>query len=180
MILLDGLDKHDSEQQRPKLVAEASTSYPVARVHTPTPSLPDYEASQAQLQPTTLSYPQIQKKRTRRRRCRKYTIYALATYFVLTVVIGIPIIVVVRPFSPCLPSTSQRCFCCLQKLKHKATLKSNPFSSWDDNGGGLPPKSINLGDAPLRISAAKSCNSWNVKDRPEGSLFVSECVYSSL
>ncbi|RPD68608.1 hypothetical protein L226DRAFT_318034 [Lentinus tigrinus ALCF2SS1-7] len=156
MILLDGLDKHDDEHQAPKLVAEASTSYPVARAHTPTPSLPDYEASQAQLQPTTLSYPDIQKKRTRRRRCRKYTIIALATYFILTVVIGIPIIVV--------------------KLKRKTSLKSNPYQSWEDNSSP-PPKSINLGDAPLRISAAKACNSWNVKDRPDGSMFVSELDY---
>ncbi|KAI0706820.1 hypothetical protein C8T65DRAFT_223245 [Cerioporus squamosus] len=156
MILLDGLDKHDDEHQGPKLVAEASTSYPVARVHTPTPSLPDYEASQAQLQPTTLSYPDIQKKRTRRRRCRKYTIYALAIYFILSVVIGIPILVV--------------------KLKRKVTLKSSPYQPWEDNGA-LPPKTITLGDAPLRISSAKSCNSWNVKDRPDGSMFVSELDY---
>ena len=104
MILLDGLDKHD-DQPSSKLVAEASPSViPVARVHTPTPSLPDYEASQAQLRPTTQSYSEIKKKRTRRRRCRKYTIIVLAAYFVLTVVIGIPIIVVVRlcsSFDPC-------------------------------------------------------------------------------
>ena len=99
MILLDGIDKHDDEQHPPKLVAEASSSsVPVARAHTPTPSLPDYEASQeAQLRPTTQSYSDIQKKRTRRRRCRKYSIYVLAAYFVLTVVIGVPVIVMVRP-----------------------------------------------------------------------------------
>ena len=96
MILLDGLDKHD-EQPSPKLVAEASSSsVPVTRPLTPTPSLPpDYESSQAQLRPTTLSYPEIQEKRTRRRRCRRYTIFALAAYFFLTVVIGLPILVVV-------------------------------------------------------------------------------------
>ncbi len=111
MILLDGLDKHD--QQSPKLVAEASSSFhPITRVQTPTPSLPDYEASQAQLRPTsqflqlqiepqdrlrptTQSYSDINEKRTRRRRCRKWTLYVLTTYFLLTVVIGIPIIVVV-------------------------------------------------------------------------------------
>lgn len=98
MILLDGIDKNDDEQHPPKLVAEASSSsVPVARAHTPTPSLPDYEASQAQLRPTTQSYSDIQKKRTRRRRCRKYSIYILAAYFVLTVVIGVPVIVMVRP-----------------------------------------------------------------------------------
>ncbi len=97
MILLDGLDKHDDEQHSSKLVAEASSSsVPVARALTPTPSLPDYEASQAQLRPTTQSYSDIQKKRTRRRRCRKYSIYVLAAYFVLTVVIGVPLIVMVR------------------------------------------------------------------------------------
>lgn len=100
MILLDGLDKHDV-QPSPKLVAEASSSsVPVTRPITPTPSLPpDYESSQAQLRPTTLSYPEIKEKRTRRRRCRRYTIYVLAAYFFLTVVIGLPILVVVRHFS---------------------------------------------------------------------------------
>ncbi|KAI0780066.1 hypothetical protein C8Q74DRAFT_1367850 [Fomes fomentarius] len=173
MILLDGLDKHD--QQSPKLVTEASSSFhPITRVQTPTPSLPDYEASQAQLRPTsqflqlhiepqdrlrptTQSYSDINDKRTRRRRCRKWTLYVLTTYFLLSVVIGIPIIVV--------------------KMKHKSILRTaNPFSSWEDNAP-IPPKSITLGDAPLRISAAKSCNSWNVKDRPDGSMFLSELEY---
>ena len=92
MILLDGLDKH-SDPQRSKLVAESSV--PVARVHTPTPSLPDYEASQAQLKPTTLSYPEIKEKRTRRRRWRKCALYSLVVYFVLTIAIGVPLMVVV-------------------------------------------------------------------------------------
>ncbi|KAM5532867.1 hypothetical protein V8D89_013508 [Ganoderma adspersum] len=157
MILLDGIDKNDDEQHPPKLVAEASSSsVPVARAHTPTPSLPDYEASQAQLRPTTQSYSDIQKKRTRRRRCRKYSIYVLAAYFVLTVVIGVPVIVM--------------------KTKRKPVLTSSPYQPWEDNDP-LPPKTIQLGDAPLRISAAKSCNAWNVKDRPDGAMFVSELEY---
>ena len=176
MILLDGLDKRDGLQP-PKLVAEASTSlHPVTRVQTPTPSLPDYEASQAQLTPTTQSYTEIKEKRTRRRRCRRWTIYALAAYFVSTVVIGIPIIVVVRLHSRShsLITADQRCVV-PQKLKRKTSLKTNPYQSWEDNAP-LPPRSITLGSAPLRISAAKACNSWNVKDRPDGSMFLSEYV----
>ncbi|KAI1794120.1 hypothetical protein LXA43DRAFT_971383 [Ganoderma leucocontextum] len=157
MILLDGIDKHDDEQHPPKLVAEASSSsVPVARAHTPTPSLPDYEASQAQLRPTTQSYSDIQTKRTRRRRCRKYTIYVLAAYFVLTVVIGVPVIVM--------------------KTKRKPVLTSSPYQPWADNDP-LPPKTVQLGDAPLRISAAKSCNAWNVKDRPDGAMYMSQLKY---
>ncbi|KAI0328597.1 hypothetical protein GY45DRAFT_960149 [Cubamyces sp. BRFM 1775] len=135
MILLDGLDKH-SDPQRSKLVAESSV--PVARAHTPTPSLPDYEASQAQLKPTTLSYPQIQEKRTRRRRWRK---------------------------------------CALYSLIRKAYTKANPYDAWSGNPP-IPPKSITLGDAPLRLSSAKSCNAWSLEDKPDGPLLRSELQYN--
>ena len=64
-----------------------------------------------------------------------------------------------------------------QKTKRKPVLTSSPYQPWEDNDP-LPPKTIQLGDAPLRISAAKSCNAWNVKDRPDGAMFVSECVPS--
>lgn len=101
MILLDGIDKHDPPQPG-KLVADSSSA-PVARPHTPTPSLPDYEASQAQLKPTTQSFPEIQKQRTRRRRWKKCALYTLVVYFVVTVAIGVPLIVMVRPF-PGIPS----------------------------------------------------------------------------
>ncbi|KAH9892569.1 hypothetical protein C8Q73DRAFT_746417 [Cubamyces lactineus] len=154
MILLDGLDKH-SDPQPPKLVAESSV--PVARAHTPTPSLPDYEASQAQLKPTTLSYPQIKEKRTRRRRWRKCALYSLVVYFFLTIAIGVPLIVV--------------------KLKRKAYTKANPYDAWSGNPP-IPPKSITLGDAPLRLSSAKSCNAWNVEDQPDGPLLRSELQYN--
>lgn len=112
MILLDGLDKHeaplaDKNQAGPSLP-------PVARAHTPTPSLPDYEASQAQLKPTVLSYPEIQEKRTRRRNYRRYALYALVVYFVISVAIGVPFLVIVsivplsRPVTePHLPQETQ-------------------------------------------------------------------------
>ncbi|KAI0743530.1 hypothetical protein C8Q80DRAFT_1355410 [Daedaleopsis nitida] len=157
MILLDAIDKSD-DQPSQKLIAEVPASlHPVNRAQTPTPSLPDYEASQAQLRPTRLSYDEIKEKRTRRRKYLKYSFYALTAYFVLSVVIGIPIIVT--------------------KYKRKIALKSNPYSSWEDNSPPLPPNSITLGDAPLRISAAKQCNTWNVKDRPDGTMLLSELEY---
>ncbi|KAI0675297.1 hypothetical protein C8Q78DRAFT_1067092 [Trametes maxima] len=145
MILLDGIDKHDDPQSS-KLVAESS-SVPVARAHTPTPSLPDYEASQAQLKPTTQSFPEIQKQRTRRRRCRKYTLYALVVYFVISIAVGVPFIVM-----------------------------PNPYGSWDDVTS-IPPRSVTLGDPPLRLSSAKSCNAWGATDIPDGSLLRSELEY---
>ncbi|KAI0775705.1 hypothetical protein BD413DRAFT_282621 [Trametes elegans] len=155
MILLDGLDKQ-GDPQGSKAVAESSSTVPVARAHTPTPSLPDYEASQAQLKPTIHSFPEIQKKRTRRRRCRKCALYALVVYFVLTIAIGVPIIVV--------------------KLKRRAYAKANPYDSWT-NSDPIPPKTVTLGDAPLRLSSARSCNSWSLADSPDGSLLRSELSY---
>ncbi|KAI9062903.1 hypothetical protein FKP32DRAFT_1676806 [Trametes sanguinea] len=156
MILLDGLDKHDNSdpQSSTKLVAQSSV--PVTRVHTPTPSLPDYEASQAQLKPTPLSYPELQKKRSRKRRWRKCALYSLLVYFFLTIAIGVPLIVV--------------------KLRRKAYTKANPYNSWSA-GNPLPPKTINLGDAPLRLSSAKSCNTWSTADTPDGPLLRSELEY---
>ncbi|KAI8993029.1 hypothetical protein BD414DRAFT_293618 [Trametes punicea] len=155
MILLDGLDKHD-EPTSSKLIAQ-SASVPVTRVHTPTPSLPDYEASQAQLKPTIHSFPEIQKKRARRRRCRKCALFSLVVYFILTIAVGVPLIVV--------------------KLKRKAYAKErNPYSTWS-GGEAIPPPSITLGDAPLRLSSAKSCNAWSSTDSPDGPLLRSELEY---
>ncbi|KAI0358427.1 hypothetical protein OH77DRAFT_1502336 [Trametes cingulata] len=154
MILLDGLDKHD-DPQAAKLVAESSSA-PVARAHTPTPSLPDYEASQAQLKPTTQSFPEIRRKRTRRRKCRKCALYALVVYFVVSIAIGVPLIVL--------------------KFKRKAHAKSSSYDAWNSNAP-IPPKSITLGDAPLRLSSAKSCNAWTVKDAPDGHGLRSELDY---
>ncbi|EIW63319.1 uncharacterized protein TRAVEDRAFT_142104 [Trametes versicolor FP-101664 SS1] len=157
MILLDGLDKHeaplaDKNQAGPSLP-------PVARAHTPTPSLPDYEASQAQLKPTVLSYPEIQEKRTRRRNYRRYALYALVVYFVISVAIGVPFLVI--------------------KLKKRAYTKANasypqPWSASDN----LPPQAITLGDAPLRLSSARSCNAWSSQDVQDGSsLLQAELEY---
>ncbi|KAI0630353.1 hypothetical protein C8Q77DRAFT_1063682 [Trametes polyzona] len=154
MILLDGIDKHDRHQPT-KIVAESSSG-PVARPQTPTPSLPDYEASQAQLKPTTQSFPEIQKQRTRRRRYRKCALYALVVYFVVTVAIGVPLLVM--------------------KFRRRTIAKATPYSSWSDSSS-LPPKTVTLGDAPLRLSSAKSCNAWGAQDIPEGSLLRSELEY---
>ncbi|OSD06862.1 hypothetical protein PYCCODRAFT_1422409 [Trametes coccinea BRFM310] len=156
MIILDGLDKHDNldPQSSTKLVAQSSV--PVTRVHTPTPSLPDYEASQAQLKPTPLSYPELQKKRSRKRRWKKCALYSLLVYFFLTIAIGVPLIVV--------------------KLRRRSYTKTNPYNMWSA-GNPLPPKTINLGDAPLRLSSAKSCNTWSIADAPDGPLLRSELEY---
>ncbi|CDO77317.1 hypothetical protein BN946_scf184775.g7 [Trametes cinnabarina] len=155
MILLDGLDKHDDSDPQPsKLLAQSA---PVTRVQTPTPSLPDYEASQAQLKPTPLSYPELKKKRSRRRRWKRFALYSLVVYFVLTVAIGVPLIVV--------------------KLRRRAYVKANPYNLWSADSYPLPPKTINLGDAPLRLSSAKSCNAWSSTDSPVGSLLRSELQY---
>ena len=116
-------------------------------------------------------------KRTRRRRCRRYTIYALAAYFFLTVVIGLPILVVVCPLFLSISPISPCDLCprsLYQKLKKDKTLvKSNPYQPWQDNSP-LPVNSITLGDAPLRISSATACNSWDVMDEPDGTMFMSQ------
>lgn len=84
MIILD-----EDEEQFPK-IASPPSAHPVARrPGTPTPSLPDYETSQEHEQQKA-SF----KLMPRSRRWR-WIIYGLVAYFVVTVAIGVPLIVVV-------------------------------------------------------------------------------------
>ena len=79
----------DEQEQIPKLARPSLTHPRTNRPSTPTPSLPDYETSQELLRLD------LMKKKPMSRRW-KWTIYGLIAYFVVTVSIGVPLIVVVR------------------------------------------------------------------------------------
>ena len=85
MIILD-----DDEEQLPKLASPAPvhTLVRLTRLSTGAPSLPDYETSQ-RIQKLGLWRRKAQSRRWR------WAIYGLIAYFVLTVAIGVPLIIVV-------------------------------------------------------------------------------------
>ena len=86
MIILD-----DDQEQLPKLASPPpvhSALIRLSRAATSTPSLPDYETSQK------LHRVGIWKHKALSRRWR-WAIYGLIAYFVITVAIGVPLIVVV-------------------------------------------------------------------------------------
>lgn len=86
MIILD-----EEEEQLAKLATPLPIHSRTNRPSTPSPSLPDYETSQVQQE-------QVRSKRWRTPLSRrwKWTLWGLAAYFVVTVAIGVPLIVVVR------------------------------------------------------------------------------------
>lgn len=84
MIILD-----EDQEQFPKIASPLPVHPVVRRPATPTPSLPDYETSQEQEQQKESIKP---KPRSRRWR---WTIYGLIAYFVVTIAIGVPLIVIV-------------------------------------------------------------------------------------
>ncbi|KAL6310372.1 hypothetical protein BKA93DRAFT_721858 [Sparassis latifolia] len=142
MIILD----EDDDPQQPKQLSDPSQ--PVVRASTPTPSLPDYEASQAQ---HNRWWPNRSKARFRRA-----ALYALVIYFVLTVVIGVPVIVV--------------------KLRHKLYKHQNippPIS---------PSSSSSLivvdSETPLFQSSAVECNAWIGPGYDDSGLMRSDLQYT--
>lgn len=110
MIILD--DSEDPFSDPDKLIADSRS---VHRPATPTPSLPSYEISQSQAQAvqcppeeleaqTHRQEPDQQQPEKAARKCwpknahrrfRRALLYALVVYFVITVAVGVPIIVVV-------------------------------------------------------------------------------------
>lgn len=83
MILLD-----EEDGQLPKLDPPLPLHVRTNRPLTPTPSLPDYETSQEQLK-----YDLHKKKPLPKR--LKWALWGLGTYFIVTVAIGVPVIVLV-------------------------------------------------------------------------------------
>lgn len=82
MIILDA-----EEEQYPKIASPLPIHAPTNRPETPTPSLPDYETSQEHLRTGKWNKPMSRRL--------KWTLWGLATYFVVTIAVGVPLIVVV-------------------------------------------------------------------------------------
>jgi hypothetical protein len=97
MIILD-----DADDQHPKIASPLPLHVRTTRPTTPTPSLPDYETSQEQLKYD------LKKRRPLSKRL-KWALWGLAMYFVVTIAIGVPLIVIVSSIQDscrCLPQPS--------------------------------------------------------------------------
>ncbi|KAI0075104.1 hypothetical protein K474DRAFT_1676589 [Panus rudis PR-1116 ss-1] len=144
MIILDG----DTEQL-PKLADPAPTYAPVNRCTTPTSSLPDYDASEAQL--LELKKESWSKWNRRRpvSRCWRILVIFLLIYTFLTMAIGIPLLVV--------------------KLRHHPPIP--PPSIWNPQQASvIIIPSSELVNAPPEYNP-DDCDKWSTVDQPSwGSL----------
>lgn len=149
MIILD-----EDEEQFPKIASPPPVHPVVRRPGTPTPSLPDYETSQEQQQQKTTLKP------SPRRRRLKWIIYGLIGYFIVTVAIGVPLIVV--------------------KTRHDGQSYKSPSMlypsqpAWSNNSS-LP--GFNLGETPVCVDSATACNSWDFKDRWQNGVMRAHLAY---
>ena len=157
MIILD-----EEEDQLPKIARPPPVRPVVRRPGTPTPSLPDYETSQEQEQQKAAFKRKPMSKRL------KWTIYGLIAYFVVTVAIGIPLIVVVCSISS--PVSFSRSQSLGQKTRHDeksykspSMLYPSPPASGSSNGTGLA--GFNLGETSICVDAATACNQWSSQDK---------------
>ncbi|GJE92203.1 hypothetical protein PsYK624_083560 [Phanerochaete sordida] len=149
MIILD-----EDEEQFPKIASPPPVHPVVRRPGTPTPSLPDYETSQEQEQLKTTVKP------GKRRIRRKWIVYGLIAYFVVTVAIGVPLIVL--------------------KTRHDGQSYKSPSMlypsqpSWS-NSSSIP--GFNLGETPVCVDSATACNSWVFKDKWQNGIMQAHLEY---
>ncbi|EKM54500.1 uncharacterized protein PHACADRAFT_196928 [Phanerochaete carnosa HHB-10118-sp] len=148
MIILD-----EDQEQFPK-IASPPPAHPVARrPGTPTPSLPDYETSQEH---ENLKTPFHVKPRSRRWR---WFIYGLVAYFVVTVAIGVPLIVV--------------------KTRHDSESYKTPNVLYPSPPqlGSNSSTGFNLGATPVPVDSATQCNSWDFKDQWQDGVLQAHLEY---
>ncbi|KAI0812497.1 hypothetical protein BC629DRAFT_1473300 [Irpex lacteus] len=149
MILLD-----EEDGQLPKLDPPLPLHVRTNRPLTPTPSLPDYETSQEQLK-----YDLHKKKPLPKR--LKWALWGLGTYFIVTVAIGVPVIV-------------------LKSRADDDNYKSANLNSWYGVNGSNPilPPIFNLAALPVCLDDASDCDAWSTQDVYDGSLYNSHLEYS--
>lgn len=150
------LDDPDDLQNPDKLFNDARS---VVRPCTPTPSLPSYESSQAlqhprrstsqesqvHLNPSSPDEEQEQEQKSKswwplrgKTRLRRVIVYALVVYFVITVAVGVPVIIV--------------------KLTHRNSDRQASYLA--PSNADTPSLIADGSDAPLLMSSAVGCNAW--------------------
>ncbi|KIP04224.1 hypothetical protein PHLGIDRAFT_37052 [Phlebiopsis gigantea 11061_1 CR5-6] len=151
MIILDA-----EEDQVPKLACPPPIHPVVRRPSTPTPSLPDYETSQEEEHRKTDWKP---KPRSRRMR---WAIYGLIAYFIVTVAIGVPLIIVKTRRDDA-------------NYKTSSMLYPSPAAWGSTNGSGTA--GFNLGEMPICVDDATVCDKWDIVDKQDGEMLYAHLEY---
>ena len=165
MIILDEEDGQNLKLD-PPLPLHVRTNRPT----TPTPSLPDYETSQGQLKGDPLE----QKRKVLPKRL-KWALWGLGTYFIITVAIGVPLIVLVS----CVPLSKISFlthFCSQKSRSDDDSYRSSNMNSWYGINGSNPvlPPIFNLAALPVCLDDASNCSDWSEKDIYDGTLYSSQ------
>lgn len=145
----------DEEDQDAKIASPLPLHVRTNRPSTPTPSLPDYETSQEQLKEDL-------KKRKPLSKRWKWALWGLGAYFVVTVAIGVPLIIV---------KTRSRTESYMQGSMFSWTSGVN-----DTTSPSTPPV-FNLGAFPICVDQATQCDMWTFKDKFDGHLWNAHLEY---
>lgn len=152
MIILDA-----EEDQVPKLACPPPVHPVVRRPSTPTPSLPDYETSQEEEQLRKATW---KPKPTSRR--MKWAIYGLIAYFVITIAIGVPLIVLKARRDD-------------TNYKKSSMLYPSPSAWGSTNGSSI--SGFNLGELPICVDDATVCDKWDIVDKDDGEMLYAHLEY---
>ena len=161
MIILD-----EEDDQHPKIASPLPLHVRTHRPTTPTPSLPDYETSQEQLKHD------LRKRRPLSKRL-KWALWGLAAYFVVTIAIGVPLIVIVSSIHHSCRRVTNFC----QKTRDSDDqYRQTSLSSWFGLGdnSSLLPSIFNLGTDPVCVEEASNCNDWAEQDVYNGTVYNSQ------
>ncbi|KAI0341945.1 hypothetical protein BDW22DRAFT_1420545 [Trametopsis cervina] len=149
MIILD-----EGEDRHPKIASPLPIHVRTHRPLTPTPSLPDYETSQEQLKEDLLKKKPLPKR-------LKWTLWGLGVYFVVTVAIGVPLLVV-------------------KTRDDKDSYKLSNMISWfgPNNNSAIPPSFFNNFNAlSVCLEESAECNGWKETDKFDGKLYNAHLEY---
>ncbi|KAI0093256.1 hypothetical protein BDY19DRAFT_417605 [Irpex rosettiformis] len=148
MIILD-----EEDGQYPKLDPPLPLHVRTNRSSSPNPSLPDYETSQEQIKFNSPRKRHLPKK-------LKWALWGLGMYFVITVAIGVPLIV-------------------LKSRSEEDDYRAPSLNSWYGINGSIPvlPPIFNLATLPVCLDDASKCSDWTDKDVFDGTSYSSHLEY---
>ncbi|THG99360.1 hypothetical protein EW026_g2963 [Hermanssonia centrifuga] len=152
MIILDEVEDVPKLASPPPIHSDLSR---LTRAVTTTPSLPDYETSQEQHRSDAW------KPKPLSRRWR-WAIYGLIAYFVVTIAIGVPLIILKSRKSS-------------KTYKSPSLLYPAPAAYGSNINNSL--SGLDLGIGPYNVDAATACDIWSFKDRQQGNLMHAQLEY---
>ena len=164
----------EDEAQLPKLSTPSPVyTPPVNRCTTPASSLPDYETSEAQhLTQDDGKW----KQRPRNYRRWRLILICLLVYSFLTLIIGVPLLVIVRQplykvFAVLFTNPYQK----LRNEKHPTSM-----SQWNPQQASVVLPGSEITSSPPSFEDAKDCDIWSDSGTPYDGWFTSKYVLPSV